>query len=61
MAGAPILEVAKFVPEEDEEVIGQKQIQKLQQIVGAARNKPSIEEAKFPRAEGCTAQVTLHQ
>ena len=56
MAGAPILEVAKFVPEQDGEVGGLRQIQKLQQIVGVVRPKP-IEEAKVEGAMG----ATLHQ
>ena len=56
MAGAPILEVTKFVPEQDGEVGGLKQIQKLQQIVGVVRPKP-IEEAKVEGAMG----ATLHQ
>ena len=46
VAGAPILEVAKFVPEEYEEDSSLKPIQKLQ--LGFIRHKTFNEESKFP-------------
>ena len=49
MAGAPILEVTKFIPEEDKEVRNLKPIQKLQ--LGFIRHRTFIEESKIPIAD----------
>ena len=49
VAGAPILEVAKFVPEENNEVGGLKPIQKLQ--LNIIRHRTFIEESKIPKAD----------
>ena len=49
VAGAPILEVANFVPEKSNEVVGLKPIQKLQQKI--IRHRTFIEESKIPKAD----------
>lgn len=49
VAGTPILEVAQFVPEEDDEVDGLKPIQKLQ--LGFIRHRTFAEESKIPKAD----------
>ena len=54
VAGAPILEVAKFVPEEYEEDSSLKPIQKLQ--LGFIRHKTFNEESKFPQAKSITME-----
>ena len=49
VAGAPILEVTKFVPEGDKEVRHLKPIQKLQ--LGFIRHRTFIEESKIPKSD----------
>ena len=49
VAGAPILEVANFVPEKSNELAGLKPIQKLQ--LNIIRHRTFVEESKIPKAD----------